>query len=466
MISTLSTTDLLSLNIYRPDYFVAEREVAFFLSKCVKAKCKKITPLTDNLKHRQPQAVEAACTYPVSILTGPAGTGKTTTLKQIVNSFIAAGLRGIIVGPTGKAAVRADAVVNQDRPFTQKIKCSTVHSALQWSMMERSFAYNRNRRWPYDYVIFEEFSMYDIEIMRDGLEAICPGRMRIVFCGDQYQLPSVGPGNVSRDLIECGRIPATELDVVLRTGENSGITYNANLILKGQEIQKVDPSSGKEFKDFFMVGKSKEQDTVDAILRWVATEIPAKRNIKSDDIQVIAAGKDGLSGVKNLNRVLREELNRNTTPAFHGFKLGDKVINIRNLKPLNIVNGSVGFVRDTVHGDTGSHIVIDFGPGCGPNVNGLVDFKTTETIELAFALTVHKCQGSEFPVVITPLHRAHMRLMTRPLIYTDITRAQLMAIAIGDYEVLRHAIRNVSDMKRRTNLVRLLQLAIPENKAA
>lgn len=459
-----TTTDFLSTRIYRPNQFVAERELAYYISRFVKAKCKPITPLTDTLLHKQPQAVEMACTKPISILTGPPGTGKTTTLKQIVCSFLASGLRGRIVGPTGKSAVRADEVVNVGRNFVAKVPCTTIHTALQWSMLEGGFTYNRTHRLPDDYLILEEFSMPDIELYRDTFEAINPFRTRVLLCGDQHQIPSIGPGNVARDLIECGRIPTTELDVVLRTGENSGVTYNANLILRGEEISKTD-SDGVAFKDFYMVGKATELETTNAIIKWVSEEIPARLGFKHADIQVLCAGKEGLSGTKNLNRLLRDALNNvdeKKVAKLNGFRVGDKVINNVNLKQFNIVNGSIGNVKDVVSGQSGSHIIIDFGPGCGKDGTGIVELRSTETISLAYALTVHKSQGSEFPVVIMPLHRTHMRLMSRAIVYTGITRARQLGMFCGDYEVLRYATKNIQNVNRKTKLQELIQMCVPE----
>lgn len=446
--------------IYRPDMFLAENELAFFMGKLLNSRVEHIPWKTDGLLHKQPEAVINACTKSVSILTGPPGTGKTTTLQQIVKSFDAAGLSGIVCCPTGKAAKRADEVINVGRNFVNRIQCSTTHSALEYDGMSMSFGYNRSNRFRWDYVLMDEFSMQECMIMRDFIEAINPGKTRVVFCGDQYQLPSVGPGNVARDMIESNVIPAIELDVVLRTGPNSGITYNANRILRGQDICKSNLDTGDVFSDFFMVPRD-EQSTQKSILQWVCEDIPKKRGLDPlRDIQVMAPGKNGLVGTKLMNELLRAALVPDKTKeTLLGFKVGDKVMNIKNKKRMNIVNGDVGFVNDVVRSESGSHITVDFGGMAGPNQNGITDLNVEDAgdIRLAFCTTIHKLQGSETPVAIIPVHTCHTMLLTRNLVYTGITRAKLLGMFVGDGTALKGAIKNTSSTQRRTRLKELLR---------
>lgn len=437
---------------------MAEKEAALYLRRLCRSKVAKIDPIVDGLKHKQPLAVEMACSNPVSILTGPPGTGKTTTLKCIVDSFLEAGLRGVVFCPTGKAAKRADEVVNRGRNFINRIKCSTVHSGLVWSQGE--FAYNRQNKLGFDFIIIDEYSMLDTYILRDLIEAIKPGVTRLLFCGDQYQLPSVGPGNVGRDLIASGKIPSVELDVVMRTGENSGITYNANMILKGKETSKIDPASGVNFNDYFFVPKTRELDTVNSILKYVFEDLPSKRNYDSmTDIQVMCPGKNGLVGTNNMNKAIRERLKIDTKNSLAGLSVGDKVINNSNDREFSIVNGDIGYVKEIVNGQTGRHAVIDFGPNTGKNNDGIVEMKSTkisDQIAHAYALTVHKLQGSETPVCILPIHSCHTMLLTRNLIYTGLTRGKQLAVLIGETEVFRRGVMNTITDRRQTKLAEYL----------
>lgn len=447
------------LLLYPPNLYVAEKELAFFIARLLKGAVQKVEPVTTGLKFKQPVAVVNACTESLSILTGPPGTGKTTTLRMIVESFLAAGLKILIVSPTGKAAKRANEVVNADRSFVNHIPCRTVHAALEYDPQSGGFVYNRFYYLPFDVIIMDEFSMADVELMRDFLEAIRPFKTRVILCGDQYQLPSVGPGNVSRDLIAIRQIPKVELDVVLRTGANSGITYNANRILRGQDISKKD-DQGILFNDFFFVGRQTEEETLTDIIKWVKEDLPGKRGYDSiRDIQVMTPGKNGIVGRKNLNKALRDALNPPKLDAagkaVGGYRVGDKVINVRNDKRLYLVNGDIGFVKEATAGTSGSHLTIDFGPNTGPDLTGLVNFKgdMLERIQLAFAQTVHKSQGSEFPVEILPIHACHTRLLTRNLVYTGLTRGKQLGMLVGSLQVFGKAIRNTVSQRRQTGLV-------------
>ena len=450
------------LYIYTPEQYLAENEIAYYMKRLLKAKVEAVPWITTDLKHKQPDAVVNACTKSVSILTGRPGTGKTTTARMIVKSLVKAGLRGLVIAPTGKAAKRADEVVNKGISFVDKITCSTAHTGLEYDGRLGGFAYNRTRKLPFDFVLMDEFSMGGAVIQRDVLEAIQPGKTRLIYCGDPYQLPSVDPGNVAHDMIASGVIPMVELDVVLRTGANSGITYNANRILLGQELGKTDPTTGEDFKDFFFVPKRTELETRDVLIKWICQDLPAKRKFDSlADIQLMCPGKNGVVGTKNMNSVLRSELNRTVGRELYGFKVGDKVLNKRNNKKLNIVNGDIGYVKQVVQGQSGSHIEIDFGGTSGPHQNGLTPMRGEEMdkVVLAYATTVHSSQGSEFPVAILPTHRCHTMLLTRNLIYTGLTRGQQLGMFVGEPDALLCGIKNTSSIDRYTRLCELLRAA-------
>jgi len=448
--------------IYSRDQFVAEHELARFIKTLAKTKVEAVPWILDGLKHKQPEAVVNACINGISTLTGPPGTGKTTTLQAVVNSYVRAGLSVLLLGPTGKAAKRADEVVNKGKSFVEKIQCSTIHTGLEYDGRLQGFAYNRKRHLPYDAVIGDEWSMAGSLLSRDFFESVKPGKTRVVLCGDPYQLPSVDPGNVLNDVRHSGIVPNVELDVVLRTGPNSGITYNANRMLRGQDISKIDPVSGEDFTDFFVVPKPSEKATVDTIVRWVSETIPQKRKLDPlKDIQVMSPGKAGITGTKHLNNLLREALNKDGAPGLCGFRLGDKVLNKKNFKQHNIVNGDMGFVKDVVRGNSGSHLTIDFGAGSGPDHDGIVHLSTEECDQmlLGYCPTIHSSQGCEFPVAIIPTHKAHHLLLTRNLVYTGLTRGKSLGMFVGDMDALLAAIKNTRCINRKTRLGSLLRAA-------
>lgn len=448
------------MKLYKPEFFQAEYELAHYINKSLQYKINPIVWQAEGLLHKQPEAVANSCVKPVSILTGPAGTGKTTTLKKIVDSFLAAGLSGSVISPTGKAAKRADEVINANKSFVDKVHCSTIHSKLEYNPVTGGFNYDRNNKFKDDFIVLDEFPMTELLLMRDVFEAI-KDNSRIVLCGDQYQLPSIGPGNVARDLIAADVIPTVQLDKVLRTGENSGITYNANCVLRGMDLCKTDPVSGNDFKDFYFVPRPSESESLKTIVSWVTDKLPKKLNIDPvKDIQVISPGKNSEIGTKNLNEVLRESLNQNKQGSgkVH-FRKGDKVINTSNNKKNKIVNGDVGYVEDIIYSVKGFSVIVNFGVGTGPQLNGLVEF-TSENIDklfLAYGLTCHKSQGSEFKVVIIPIHRCHTILLTRNMIYTSMTRGKQLTIMVGSIDALRYGIKNTIVNKRVTRLTEVLQ---------
>lgn len=451
------------MKLYKPEYFQAEHELAHYISEGVKLKPLAVVWDTEGLKFKQPEAVANSCTKQVSILTGPAGTGKTTTLKKIVDSFTKAGLRGSIISPTGKAAKRADEVINADRSFIEKVQCSTIHSKLEYNPIEQCFVHNRENKFKDDFIILDEFPMTELTLMRDVFESVSD-TCRVALCGDQYQLPSIGPGNVARDLIAANVIPTVQLDKVLRTGEHSGITYNANCVLRGNDLCKTDPDSGKEFKDFYFVARPNESESLKSIIEWVTDKLPKKFNVDPvKDIQVISPGKNSEIGTKNLNEILREKLNQNKQGSGKShFRKGDKVINTKNNKKDNIVNGDVGYVEDIIYSGEKFSTIVNFGVGTGPALDGKVEF-TPENISnlfLAYGLTCHKSQGSEFKIVIIPIHKCHTILLTRNMIYTSMTRGKQLTIMVGSIDALRYGIKNTIVNKRVTRLTDILRRAV------
>lgn len=446
------------LLFYKPQYFIAEYELASYLRDIIIGGCDQIVPHLEGLKFKQPLGVINACRYPLSILTGAAGTGKTTTLNAAINSFQKAGMRGVIVSQSGKAAKRADEVVNKNR--TKKVACSTIHRLLEFNPMSGGFTYNRHNKFSsLDYLVIDEYPTCDIRIANNLLSAIEPRRTRIILSGDPYQLPSVDVGNLGRDLLSIPRIPVIELTDILRQGVDSGIVFNANRILRGQSFCKQNPMTGEVFTDCFFTSRKTEQETLKTIQDWLdaskQNSIPSKRGWNPvNDVQLLSPGKRSIIGVKNLNDQLRPFLNKHERSLL-GYYIGDKVINHTNNYRKGIVNGDVGIVKDvklSTDKGVGHSLLIDF----GYEELTEIDSESIDNISLAYALTVHKTQGSEYRSVILALHQCHAILMTRNMLYTGMTRPRELLCIIGDERSLSLAIKNDSPSKRKSRLKSIL----------
>lgn len=439
---------------YLPQFFTAEYEFAAYLAKLMRSGCQKIDPVFDGLDKDQPKAVQLACERPVSIICGGPGTGKTTTTRRACDSFQKAGLKVRIMCPTAKAAKRSDEVVNAGR--TDKIEASTIHLGLEYNVQLGGFKKNSRNQLDCDVLLIDEFSMLDIQLGAAVLSSVNPKRTRVVFCGDWHQLPSVGPGCVARDMIMSGVIPKTELNHVFRTGPNSGIAYNANRILNGEEICKQDPRTGEDFTDFYFVPKTEERLSMEFILENICTKIPKKLGYDPLlDIQCLSPGKKSIVGTDNLNKMLRDKLNPNKGKGFHGFYEGDKIACRANKYEHGIVNGDVGKILRI----TDENVEAQFTEGCGQLGDGYVCMPQDEfdDMRLAYCNTIHTSQGSEYKAVLIPIHRTHYRLLFRELLYTGITRARELAVVIGDISAFNHCIANNVSEKRNTNLQSILR---------
>lgn len=449
----------MSTKFYLPKYLAAEHEVAAYLARLLRQGCDKVTPVLDGLGKRQPEAVEMACQHPVSIICGPPGTGKTTTLQRVCDSFQQACMTIKLMCPTGKGAKRADEVINQGEGGRREvpIECSTIHRGLQYDFRIGGFQINRHNPLNCDVLIIEEFSMLGLMLARDTLSSVNPQKTRVVFCGDWHQLPSVEPGNTARDMILSDVIPKVELDHIFRTGPNSGVAFNATQILNGEDVVKVDPRTGEKFEDFYFVPRNNEEQTVEWILENVAAKIPEVRGYDSlYDIQVLSPGKRTQAGTKSLNEKLREKLNsRGDGSVYKGFWENDKIINRQNNYKYDIVNGDVGVISSIKKDD----IIMKFAEGAGPSGDGWVQMPKSDfnNIFLSYCNTIHTSQGSEYKVVIIPVHRGHYRLLFRELIYTGITRAKELAVVVGDPSAFARCIANNVTAKRNTNLQSIIR---------
>ena len=437
---------------YLPKLFQAEHEAAAYLAKLIVTPMDKIEPITTGLSKLQPDAVRNACQNSVSILTGPPGTGKTTTTKMIVESLKNAGFtNGIIACPTAKAAKRAEEVVNYDNAGNRSdspIEAVTVHRLLEFSGKTGGFTRDWKNPLQYDFIVMDEFSMQGMGMLASFLSSVKPGKTRVIFCGDHHQLPSVEPGNIARDLIASGVIPTIELDHIFRQGANSGIVYNAMRILRGESICKADPRTGEDFTDFYFVPRNTEEDSFKTLIDYICDKIPTKLQLDAKtDIQALSPGKKSTVGTKNINDVLRERMTEGKVGK-QGFKVGDKVINRKNNYELEIVNGDVGVVKAF----DGNGVLVDFGIGGTPrevNITG----EAVASLFLAYCYTIHSSQGSEYPAVLIPIHKCHYQLLFRNLIYTGMTRGKQLTVLIGDPLALSRCIHNNAADRRETGFL-------------
>lgn len=382
----------------------------------------------------QASAIQLAVTSKVMILTGGPGTGKTTTTKGIIEALKSKGLKIVLSAPTGRAAKRMTEAT--------LMEATTIHSLLECRPPE---GFKRNEENPIsgDVLIVDEFSMVDILLMNSLLKAL-PTHMRLIMVGDVDQLPSVGAGNVLRDLIESGKIPVIKLTKIFRQAQTSRIITNAHRINHGFS---PDLSNGYN-SDFFFIEKEDPEEVVSLISDLVSKRLPRKYNVRSSEIQVITPMKRGIVGASNLNITLQSFLNPTDLELRRGgfsFRKGDKVMQIRNNYDKNVFNGDIGVITEVDKEDR--TLMVNYG-------SGTVDYDYTELdeITLAYATTVHKSQGSEYPIVIIPVLMTHFPMLQRNLVYTAVTRAKKICVMVGSKKALKYSISNNIVTKRNTML--------------
>lgn len=414
------------------------------------------------LDEMQKKAVTEAAGHGLFILTGGPGTGKTTTINAIIRFFEGEGSELRLAAPTGRAAKRMTEATGYE--------AQTIHRLLELNGMPeeerqgQAVHFERNAENPLeaDVIIIDEMSMVDIQLMHSLLLAVTAGT-RLILVGDENQLPSVGPGNVLRDIIRSGEFPVVELKKIFRQASESDIVVNAHKINRGEQVTLSNKSS-----DFFFLKRQDADIIIRVVIALIQEKLPRYVEAKPFDIQVLTPMRKGLLGVERLNQILQRYLNppepsKKEKEYGQGlFREGDKVMQIRNNYQLEWeIRGRYGIPVDkgvgVFNGDTGilktinefSEIAeVEFEDGrCAE-----YSFKQLEELELAYAVTIHKSQGSEYPAVVIPLLSGPRMLLNRNLLYTAVTRARRCVTIVGSEETFREMIKNEKQQRRYSSL--------------
>lgn len=384
----------------------------------------------------QKQAILMTIKNKVSIITGGPGVGKTTIVKSILKIVESLNKKITLCAPTGRAAKR----LTESSGFEAK----TIHRLLEYKPGAGA-KYNQDYTLDTDFLVIDETSMVDVALMNTLLKAV-PTHAAVLFVGDIDQLPSVGPGNILGDMISSKVIATTRLTEIFRQAQTSKIITNAHRINKGE----MPFYTNKPADDFFFIALDEPEEIIDRMLSIIADKLPNLYSLNSlIDIQVLVPMNKGTLGVRNLNLLLQQRLNTNThisvTSMGINFWQGDKVIQTVNNYDKEVYNGDIGFIESI---DLEENLITI-------NFDGrMVEYDKSELdeIDLAYAISIHKSQGSEYPVVIIPITTQHYNLLERNLLYTGVTRGKKMVILIGQKKALFMAVKRVSAGKRITSL--------------
>ncbi len=430
--------------VYLTPFYYSEEGVAKLIQKLmaypVKPKQGQLKfNATDQFSSEQQKALETVLVSPVSILTGGPGTGKTTCLKALIQHLENNQLRYALASPTGRAAKRLSEATS--RP------ASTIHRLLGFTP-GKGFQYHEKYPMKIDFLVVDEASMLDLLLTYSLLKAIRPGT-QVLFVGDVDQLPSVGAGDVLRDIIASDQVPVLRLTKIFRQAEGSLIIKNAHRINHGQ----LPLFSHSKRGDFFLFPAEDAETAAEWVVDLVSTRIPEKFGLDPiDEIQVLTPLYRGLAGVDALNEQLQAKLNpfnpRKVESRLFGrvFREGDKVMQIRNNYDKEVFNGDIGRISQIDQIDQVLFVKMD------QEREVRYDFCEADELVLAYAVSVHKSQGSEFPAVVMPILTQHYVMLQRNLIYTAVTRAMNLCVMVGNLKALHIAINNDKVSKRFSNL--------------
>lgn len=454
--------------IYAASYYYMEMNTAVMLKeldisydvseKELGNRIRSIEKSTDmELDELQREAVREAACNGLLVITGGPGTGKTTAINAIIRYFEMEGMDIFLAAPTGRAAKRMSE--------TTGFEARTIHRMLELNGgVEGTAGFERNEQNPLetDVIIVDEVSMVDISLMHAMLKAIAAGT-RLILVGDASQLPSVGAGSVLRDIIDSGQFHVVRLTRIFRQAAQSDIIVNAHKINRGEKVVLDNKSM-----DFFFLKRFDANVIISVVIQLIQQKLPKYVDAKPFDIQVLTPMRKGLLGVERLNNILQQYLNppaQDKAEKEHGdivFREGDKVMQIKNNyqleweirsrhgfaidKGMGVFNGDMGLIRSISSYE--EIVTVEFEEGRLVNYS----FKQLDELELAYAITIHKSQGSEYPAVVIPLLTGPKMLMNRNLLYTAVTRAKKCVTLVGNDVTFQNMIQNVSEQKRYTGL--------------
>ncbi len=412
------------------------------------------------LAPEQREAVRQVLSNGVVVVTGGPGTGKTTTINTIIHMLEKKDLEVMLAAPTGRAAKRMSEATGRE--------AQTIHRLLEIEFIRedskrQSFAKNEEDPLDTDVLIVDEMSMVDVVLMNALLKAMTPGQ-RIILVGDADQLPSVGPGNVLKDIISSGRIEVVRLTQVFRQAQESDIIMNAHRINQGDY-----PLYNQKDKDFFLLQRAVQNDIVETLLQLTIERLPKFQKCNPlMDIQVLAPMRKGVLGVNELNKSLQAGLNpphpSKVEKEFRQgiFRKGDKVMQIKNNyntpwklynsagikydEGVGVFNGDCGIIQEINNGSEQITVVFD------DQKTVEYDYGQLDELELAYAITIHKSQGSEYPIVVLPIHSGPPMLLNRNLLYTAVTRAKDLVVVVGLRETVQRMVDNNREIERYSSL--------------
>jgi len=399
--------------------------------------------LSMTLAARQVEAVKAAGMSKVLVITGGPGTGKTTIIRAILKIFSAITKSILLSAPTGRAAKRMSETTGHE--------AKTIHRLLEYSIQRGGFQKNEEHQLNCDLIVVDEASMIDLILMHHLLKAI-PKSATLILVGDVDQLPSVGAGNVLKDIISSGVIPVVELNEIFRQAQESSIIINAHKINKGH---MPDLRRNKEIDDFYFVHEEEPEKALQRIIQLVKERIPARFGLDPvDQVQVLTPMNRGIVGTTNLNTALQEALNPGEGGVLRGgrtFRVGDKVMQIKNDYDREVFNGDIGRITAIDDEEHEVTVTIDGRPVT-------YDYSDLDELVLAYGVSIHKSQGSEYPAVVIPVMNQHYVMLQRNLLYTGVTRGKKLVVIVGTKKALGIAVRNNKNIARYTHLSKRLSV--------
>jgi exodeoxyribonuclease V alpha subunit len=431
-------------SLYLPPLYSAEEGVTEHLKRLVGSPHEPLTIHVENalkwveqrnkieLGPEQRDAIVKGIDAKVMVITGGPGTGKTTVINSLLAILQKKGLSFLLCAPTGRAAKRMEDATQRE--------ARTIHRLLEFSPKQGGFLKNEANPLVTDLLIVDECSMIDLPLMHSLLRAI-PPFARVILVGDVDQLPSVGPGNVLFDIIASGAVPVVRLETIFRQAAESGIVTNAHRINRGQMPEFNE-------RDFFLIERDDTTRAAETVVELVTNRIPNKFGLDPfHEIQVLSPMRRGDAGVNHLNATLQEALNPRGAPvAKSSLRAGDKVMQLRNNYDLEVYNGDVGRIG-TVD-EEAKEFEVSFEDGR----KVIYTYDDLDNLGLAYAATVHKSQGSEYPAVVLTFMSQHYMMLQRNLLYTAITRGKQLVVTVGDPKAIAMAVKNSKLTHRNTHL--------------